>query len=579
LHPTSEKDQAADEDLQGVPDLSFAADLGYTWVVVALAENMIVAERFRLNRMIGRGGMGSVWHATHLGLDTACAIKFIEGDFASLPEAHARFEREAKAAAQLRSPHVVQIMDNGVWEGRPYIAMELLDGEDLKKRLASGKMLPNEIASILTQVCRALSKAHALGIVHRDLKPDNIFLVRDDDREIAKVLDFGIAKRQDTVDGSNTRTGAMLGTPYYMSPEQAQGTKSVDHRSDLWSLAVIAYQAITGKLPFQSEALGDLLVKIIVHPIPTPSHVAQVPPGFDAWFARATQRDPAQRFQSAKDFADSLTLAIGASQITDMMDGRMLRAQIAAGHTAAMGSGPHLPFGQTPQPNMPFGQTPQPGNMPFGQTPQPNHMAGMPPPSQQSSPSFHQSSGGFPGHGNTGAPFTTTASGSTQMPAKSMSGIIVGGLVGLVAMVAVGFGAFRHFSAHDTPAPPATSAATAAPIIVATTTATPTGLATSTTTPAASASAASTPAVTTTPAVTPAVTTVASNPTATTASASNDHPSTNSGSSSSGSSSSSSNTSGSSSAGSTSAKAQHGSHTANTPKSSKAEDGVEKMGF
>ncbi len=555
--------------------------------MVALAENLIVAERFRLNRMIGRGGMGSVWHATHLGLDTACAIKFIEGDFASLPEAHARFEREAKAAAQLRSPHVVQIMDNGVWEGRPYIAMELLDGEDLKKRLAAGKMLPNEIASILTQVCRALSKAHALGIVHRDLKPDNIFLVRDDDREIAKVLDFGIAKRQDTVDGSNTRTGAMLGTPYYMSPEQAQGTKSVDHRSDLWSLAVIAYQAITGKLPFQSEALGDLLVKIIVHPIPTPSQVAQVPPGFDAWFARATQRDPAARFQSAKDFADSLTLSIGASQLTDVMDGRMLRAQIAAGQTAGMGNGPHLPFGQTPQPNMPFGQTPQPGNMPFGQTPQPgnipfgqtpqpNQMGGMPPPSQ-SGPSFHQSSGGFPGHGNTGAPFTTTASGSTQMPAKSMTGIIVGSLVGLVAMVAVGFGAFRHFSAHDAPATPAASAASA-PIIVATTTATPTGLATSTIAPVASTSAAATPAVTTPP-VTPAVTTPAvtagSNATTTTASASNDHPSNNSGSSSSAGSS----TSGSSSAGSTSAKAQHGSHTASTPKSSKSEDGVEKMGF
>ncbi|MGH7281668.1 MAG: serine/threonine-protein kinase, partial [Polyangiaceae bacterium] len=237
-----------------------------------LAENQVVADRFRLNRLLGRGGMGSVWHATHLGLDTPCAVKFIEGEGASMPEAHQRFEREAKAAAQLRSPNVVQILDHGLWEGRPYIAMELLDGEDLKRRfMRVGKMHPGELGAIITQVCRALTKAHSLGIVHRDLKPDNIFLVQDDDREIAKVLDFGIAKRADNLEaggGSATRTGAMLGTPYYMSPEQAQGIKSVDHRSDLWSLAVIAFQGLTGQLPFQSEALGDLLVKIIVHPIP-----------------------------------------------------------------------------------------------------------------------------------------------------------------------------------------------------------------------------------------------------------------------------------------------------------------------
>src|SRR6185437_10478011 len=160
-----------------------------------LVENTVVAGRFRLTKILGRGGMGSVWTAQHLGLDIPCAVKFIEGDFASMPEAHQRFEREAKAAAQLRSPHVVQILDHGVCEGKPYIAMELLEGEDLGKRLQkTGKIAPAELVTVITQVCRALTKAHALGVVHRDLKPDNIFLVRDDDREIAKVLDFGIAK-------------------------------------------------------------------------------------------------------------------------------------------------------------------------------------------------------------------------------------------------------------------------------------------------------------------------------------------------------------------------------------------------
>lgn len=289
-------------------------------MALELAPDVVIAERFKLNRLIGRGGMGSVWHATHLGLDIPCAVKFIEGEISGKSEAHMRFEREAKAAAQLRSPHVVQILDHGVFDGTPYIAMELLDGEDLGVRVGRmGRMAPNDVALILVQVCRALSKAHAAGIVHRDLKPDNIFLVRDDDREIAKVLDFGIAKAGgNTIEGSATKTGSMLGTPYYMSPEQAQGTRDVDHRSDLWSLAVIAYQCITGHLPFESEALGDLLVKIIVSPIPVPSEVCRdLPPRFDAWWAKAASREPAGRFQTAREFAESLTLACGVTYMTD----------------------------------------------------------------------------------------------------------------------------------------------------------------------------------------------------------------------------------------------------------------------
>ena len=287
-----------------------------------LAPNVVIAGRFRLNKLLGRGGMGSVWHATHLGLDIPCAVKFIEGEQAQSPEAQARFEREAKAAAQLRSPHVVQILDHGISDGTPYIAMELLDGEDLGKRMRQAKRMdPKEIVPIVTQVCRALARAHALGVVHRDLKPDNIFLVRDDDREIAKVVDFGIAKHANKLEGSSTKTGAMLGTPFFMSPEQAQGTKAVDHRADLWSLAVIVYQAVVGKLPFESEALGDLLVKIIVSPIPVPSHHAtDIPTAFDKWWAKAAAREPSQRFQNAKEFAEALQLAWGTSQMTELMD-------------------------------------------------------------------------------------------------------------------------------------------------------------------------------------------------------------------------------------------------------------------
>jgi len=293
-----------------------------------LVENAVVAGKFRLNHMLGGGGMGSVWHATHMGLDIPCAVKFVRGELLEQDDIKARFEREAKAAAQLRSPHVVQILDHGVCEGTPYIAMELLDGEDLGTRLERvGRLPPEQLYKIMSEACRALAKAHALGIVHRDLKPDNIYLVRDDDREITKVLDFGIAKTRGSneISGSGTKTGAMLGTPYYMSPEQAQGTKTVDFRSDLWSLAVITFQSITGRLPFESEALGDLLVKIIISPIPVPSQLASVPPGFDRWWAKASLRDPAERFQSAKEFADSLALVCGVSHISGVIDRDGLR--------------------------------------------------------------------------------------------------------------------------------------------------------------------------------------------------------------------------------------------------------------
>jgi eukaryotic-like serine/threonine-protein kinase len=315
-----------------------------------LAANVVVAERFRLIRQLGQGGMGSVWLATHLALDIPCAVKFIEGEIAQLPEAQQRFEREAKAAAQLRSPHVVQILDHGVFEGTPYIAMELLDGEDFGKRLQRiGRMPPNDVLRIVGQVCRALNRAHAVGIVHRDLKPDNIFLVPDDDREIAKVLDFGIAKATGSgIDGSNTKTGAMLGTPYYMSPEQAQGIKAVDQRSDLWALAVIVFQALTGRLPFESEALGDLLVRIIVAPVPMPSQfVSDLPATFERWWEKASQRDPALRFQSAREFGDSLAIAFGHSQGI-AGDGAMRPMQQS---DAGTGNYPAAsPFGSTPQP-------------------------------------------------------------------------------------------------------------------------------------------------------------------------------------------------------------------------------------
>ncbi|HVY29204.1 MAG TPA: serine/threonine-protein kinase [Polyangiaceae bacterium] len=270
----------------------------------------ILQSKYRLERELGRGGMGSVWLAQHLTLQSQVAIKLIEPEIATNPEALARFLREAQAAASLRSPHVVQILDHGVDEGVPFIVMELLDGESLAGRLERVQRLsPQETSRIMTQVARAMGRAHEAGIVHRDLKPDNIFLVRNDEEEIAKVLDFGVAKSRTHGMGgvsSATRTGSVLGTPYYMSPEQAEGSKTVDQRSDIWSMGVIAWECLLGTRPFESDTLGGLLLAICAREMPVPSRSGMVPPGFDAWFARACSRDVSYRFATAKEAAQEL---------------------------------------------------------------------------------------------------------------------------------------------------------------------------------------------------------------------------------------------------------------------------------
>ncbi|MBK9259615.1 MAG: serine/threonine protein kinase [Polyangiaceae bacterium] len=281
----------------------------------------VIAGKYRLISLLGKGAMGEVWRAEHVTLGAHVAVKLIDLDLLG-PGTHSnsevvqRFFREAKAAAALRSPHVVQILDHGYDGQLPYIAMEMLEGETLEDRLERMRVLPPLMtATVITHVARAIGKAHEAGIVHRDLKPGNVFLVKNDDEEVAKVLDFGIAKATTGALGAeggvSTRTGSVVGTPCYMSPEQALGNKSIDYRADLWSLGVIAFECICGVRPFDSEALGDLIVQICARPLPIPSQVVAttgvpIPDGFDAWFAKACAREPNERFQSARELAESL---------------------------------------------------------------------------------------------------------------------------------------------------------------------------------------------------------------------------------------------------------------------------------
>ena len=275
----------------------------------------IVAGKYRLLHVLGRGGMGTVWAADHLALNAQVAIKFIDPNALDDWRALERFSREARAAAALRGPHVVQVLDHGTYDDAPYMVMEFLDGETLAARLERGSpLLPSEVIRVVTQVSRAMSRAHSQGIIHRDLKPGNVFLVEDEvEGHVVKVLDFGVAKalRGSSVpEDSITDSGTLLGTLEYMSPEQFRG-REVGHQTDLWAIAVIAFQCLFGVLPFPDPKREKLVRSICTEPLVIPSHVASnVPDAFDVWFARAMKRDPVERFQSARELADALVEAL-----------------------------------------------------------------------------------------------------------------------------------------------------------------------------------------------------------------------------------------------------------------------------
>jgi serine/threonine protein kinase len=266
----------------------------------------IIAGKYCLLQQLGQGAMGSVWAAEHLTLRSQVAIKLIQRKALEVPNVLQRFEREARALATLRSPHVVQVLDYGVDEDTPYLVMELLNGETLRARLAAQiRLQALEVYTIARHVARAMTVSHAAGFVHRDLKPENVFLTRDDDELIAKVLDFGITKALASGTTNYTEAGLMLGTCHYMSPEQAKGG-SVDSRSDLWSLGVMVFECLTGTLPFVGNTVFGAISAVCNAPIVMPSEVARVPVGFDSWFARAVCRDVSKRFQSAQELASAL---------------------------------------------------------------------------------------------------------------------------------------------------------------------------------------------------------------------------------------------------------------------------------
>nr|MCU0680829.1 serine/threonine protein kinase [Polyangiaceae bacterium] len=283
-----------------------------------LGAGVVVDKKYRLEAPLGQGAMGAVWAATHLGLGEPVAIKFIDAKFAASPDTRQRFETEAKATAKIRSRFVVTVFDMGQLEdGTLYLVMERLHGETLhayvKRR---GVLSLAESVEFACHVGRALSRAHGRGVIHRDIKPANIFLSdTPDDGRIAKVLDFGVAKLLLPLEGlaaGQTSDGALLGTPQYMSPEQARGRGGVDHHTDIYSLGLVFYRMFTGKPPRPSGPVGELIARVLTEPLPKLCDGrADASPALEAWFARACAAEPSERFESVDASVEALVRAAG----------------------------------------------------------------------------------------------------------------------------------------------------------------------------------------------------------------------------------------------------------------------------
>jgi serine/threonine-protein kinase len=308
----------------------------------------VVGGKWRIVAPIGRGGMGAVYEGQNISIGKKVALKFIDSEFARQPDVASRFQREAEAASMVESAHIVHIFDSGATEaGIPYIVMELLRGEDLRARLRRFGRLPKEEAvHIVAQTLRGLYRAHEAGIVHRDLKPDNIFLVdRDDDPLFAKIVDFGISKvtrrSGDVGTGTLTRQGVVLGTPFYMSPEQAQALPDLDARTDLWSVGAILYECLVGRPPHGGDAYEQIIISICTTDARDVRSIdPSIPEPLAAFVRRALTRDKAQRFQTAKEMLDALLATGIAVPSLAMMTPRTIAHAPQAQHVAAGATDP-----------------------------------------------------------------------------------------------------------------------------------------------------------------------------------------------------------------------------------------------
>ena len=328
----------------------------------------MLAGKYRVERVLGAGGMGIVVAARHVELDQLVAIKFVREEAIASEDAVQRFLREARAAVKLKSEHVARVLDVGKLEsGAPYMVMEFLEGSDLGKILSERGPLPaDSAADWILQACEAVAEAHAAGIVHRDLKPENLFLARTvGGGQKIKVLDFGVSKAIGGASGemsSLTRTRAMLGSPLYMAPEQMRSSRDVDARADVWALGVVLFQLLTQRWPFEAETMPELCLKVVTEPpIPLGSIRPDVPTGIGAVIERCLEKDLRRRFANAAELASALEPFVppGSRVLAD-------RARLAMGTGSGARSAAQLAVA-APSPTLQSGSGSTPGtSAPWG---------------------------------------------------------------------------------------------------------------------------------------------------------------------------------------------------------------------
>jgi serine/threonine-protein kinase len=392
---------------------------------MGLESGQVIDGKYRIVRLLGEGGMGAVYEGENVRIHRRVAIKVLHAGVAGNADAVQRFEREAQAAGRIGSDHIVEVLDLGnLPEGDRYMVMEYLDGESLSHRIQKrGRLEPNEAAPLLLQLLDGLVAAHGAGIIHRDLKPDNVFLLRSrkGQGDFVKILDFGISKFNSLNADSGmsmTRTGAVMGTPFYMSPEQAKGSKQMDHRSDLYSAGVILYESVTGQVPFNADTFNELLFKIVLETAAPPErHAPGLDPTFSAIVQKAMGREPNDRFQSAAEFA-----------------------AVLEGWIAAQGL-------ETGKPGLPLPRPPAPSAPMIKDAPLAATLAHTPAP-------WSQTGATAPAEVPTGPP----AKKNKKLAVASMAGVVVLGFVSLFGMRAL-----RGSAVEVSPTPPSAPAAAAAP--------------------------------------------------------------------------------------------------------------------
>jgi serine/threonine-protein kinase len=453
----------------------------------------IIDGKYRIVRLLGTGGMGAVYEGENTRIRRRVAIKMLHGSVSSQPDVIARFEREAQAAALVGSEHICEVLDLGeLPDHTRYMVMEYLEGDTLSALIKrTGRLAPSVSIPILAQILEAMGAAHAAGIVHRDMKPDNVFILpqKGQTANFVKILDFGVSKfSQMGGESMNvTRAGAVVGTPYYMSPEQARGSSVVDHRSDIYAIGVLLYQATTGQVPYQAETFNELLFKIVLEVAPPPqTYVPDLDPEFAAIILRAMEREPDRRFQSCQQFRDALvhfhnTRAnrLPAFALPTLHDEPVVPTQLlAVGSNARAHAGLQSPT-QSPE----WAPGAQPGAPPLGAsgaampsgaswqtangastpaTPSALAMPLTPLTSAQSAPSWGNASSGSAGappNANTANSWGNASSASNAVPTGKKRGGAIAAVVGVSALLGVG-GAVAAFVllGNNAPAPGAPGA-------------------------------------------------------------------------------------------------------------------------